>query len=145
MQGGNDEPVGSERLIPALVLNNFSLVRLDRLVGGRRRVNSGAVHRWRGHHTTTHRQGLGQPGPEVVEDDGDDVLVGDVDVAGLQVHPPAAHQVQRLLERYLHTGEGGVTSVNNKHLVLNHSALGHRLRLAGFIGEEGLGGSFIFR
>ena len=85
-------------------------VRLARPVSGRCPVNSGADRWWCEQHTATHRQGLGQPGPEVVEHDGDDILVGDVDIAGLQVHPPAAHQIQGLLERHLHTGQGGGAS-----------------------------------
>lgn len=51
--------------------------------------------------TNTHSEGFGQPGAEVVEHDGDDVLVRDVGVARFEVHLPRPHQVQGVLKRDL--------------------------------------------
>lgn len=49
----------------------------------------------------TYSERFRKPGAEVVEDYGDDVLVGDVHVARLKVHLSGSHQIQGILKRHL--------------------------------------------
>lgn len=53
------------------------------------------------HVVDTYSERFRKPGAEVVEDYGDDVLVGDVDEARLEVHLPGSHQIQGILKRHL--------------------------------------------
>lgn len=63
--------------------------------------------------TNTHSEGFGQPGAEVVEHDGDDVLVRDVGVARFEVHLPRPHQVQGVLKRDLRSKKEKVSAGEN--------------------------------
>lgn len=49
----------------------------------------------------TYCKSFGQSGAEVVKHNGDDVLVRDVRVAGLEVHLPRSHKIQCVLKRNL--------------------------------------------
>lgn len=67
-----------------------------------------------------YRKCFGQSCTEVVENDGDNVLVRDVDIAPIQVDLPGSHQIQRILEGDLEIKQkgGGYMYIQHNLLIL---------------------------